>query len=186
MMSLQEASDLYEQAQNLKNRYDDAISLDKSSSAGYQIDETNYTVRDKQGAIIGLIRGNVFDRDQILQDLIKLSSINSRLAELEVDINEKYASQSQKIKKLKAKLYCDYTNTVYKKDDTTYLADVPRTKVNKDHIEYLVEQDSAYTEEETRLLAIERNMKRIKAAIKSSGDFENALKYALNYGDKAM
>jgi hypothetical protein len=188
-LSKPEADKLYEDARNMLDRYESSVSLDRSSTANYEIDDITFGIRDKTGKYISVLRGNVFDRDDVLGDMVRISALSGRLAELESDLKTTLGNTKKQIKRVKAKLYNEYVNKTHSKTaqaPTSIEADVPRTKVVKEIIENMVQMDTEYQTLEDVEGEQEAVLSRVSNLLKSLNNLENALKYALNYGDRAQ
>jgi len=191
-MRPEHANSLYEQARFLLTRYDPQSSFDPTQVDG-DIDKITHVIRGSGGRVIGVVRGDVFDRDVVIKDMVRVASIRGLLGELVADLNTALAKGKKALERLEMTVYNDYTSMVNRKDTSNAAvaaliesAEGKAPKLTKDNIQALVTSDDRIAEMENKVLDTQRNRERAVNLQDGLLGLENALKKALEYGDKAQ
>jgi hypothetical protein len=178
-VSVAEGERLYTQGKMLMKRYDPTVAIDPVSlDATDEFDRKTFIVRSKSG-IKGVIAGDVFDRDKVLSDMVRTSSLRGQVGELLADVTKLYQRAKEEADRISKVLFVQVSREIQAGSH----GDI---KPTKDNVEGIIASKPELMQAINNKIDAENNMIRADKLQDGLFGLENALKKALDHGERSQ
>jgi hypothetical protein len=178
-VSVSEGERLYLQGKMLMKRYDPTVSMDPASLDGTdEYDRKTFIVRSK-GGIKGVIAGDVFDRDKVLSDMVRTSALRGQVGELLADLTKLYQRAKEEADRISRVLFVKVSRAI----QAGQHGDI---KPTKDNVEGICASEPELAHAIGNKIDAENNMLRADKLQDGLFGLENALKKALDHGERSQ